>query len=169
MTEDRTTEIEEASKNLAGAWICIVLGVFATLSQIYATYWAVRSNGWPTAPGRVLTSEVKIISDAEGESIRPRLIYQYRVADTLYSGDRLSYQQKRTFGSKKDIDAFLARYCKGCQVAVHYNPQAPGVSVLEPGASLIGMFGLIVGPLLLLFGCGLLWQRRRAPVLRPGD
>lgn len=108
---------------------------------------------WPTTPGRVVASSVQIEilgSDSDGVAhYVPDVRFTYMVAGATYTGTTVAFRDLR--GWKKHAAAIVARYPVGAEVAVHYNPDAPGECVLEAGT--VGVrrrfvwiaFGILVG------------------------
>jgi hypothetical protein len=90
---------------------------------------------WPTTPGRVVASSVQMEilgSDADGVAhYVPDVHFTYVVEGTTYTGTTVAFRDLR--GWKKQAAALVARYPVGAEVAVHYNPDAPGECVLEAG------------------------------------
>ncbi|MDH5680189.1 MAG: DUF3592 domain-containing protein [Spirochaetota bacterium] len=97
------------------------------------------SVNWPATDGLITTSRIEIVvrksrrySKTTGytttttRSREARVFYDYQVNGQHYSGDKVSYK------SIKPDDA-VNKYPKGKKLRVHYNPDDPSTSVIEPG------------------------------------
>jgi hypothetical protein len=109
---------------------------------------------WLTAPGVVLTSELKVnrSRNSRGQtttSYIPQVSYQYQVKDQTYNGNRLGFGSTG-YGQGK-ANKKIALYPQGAQVTVHYNPADPSKAVLETKAANFGMY-LALGIILLGLG-----------------
>ena len=110
--------------------------LFSTLSECQA----IRQT-YQIAQGRVVVSGNKD-SSARSSSGRRRIIYEFRVGDTPYKGDRV------TVAKEKITKAYLDKYPLNRAVTVYYDPADPNNSVLERGLP-DGMFAL--GAFLVIF------------------
>ena len=114
---------------------------------------------WPTVPGVVLDSEIKIHrrTSSRGGSSRtyqPYVTYEYRVKDQAYVSDQLGFGNA-TYGSGKAHD-ILALYPQGAPVTVHYDPTDPSKAVLETKAVGFWIY-LILGIIILAAGIVAAW------------
>jgi hypothetical protein len=122
---------------------------------------AKAAETWPTAAGRVLSSEVveEESTDREGATstwYNPVVNYAYAAAGRELTGRRLRFGNYR-FASRGKAEAALAPYPAGANPTVRYNPQNPEECVLEtakPGPIylIMALFGL------LFVGFGLFWM-----------
>ena len=144
---------------------------FVTACIGFVTLWALmvfgmqraaaRARQWPTAPGRVETSDVQsyqVRSRSTGESSAswkakswPNIVYGYDVAGVHYRGDKISY-----FGSGSNSEDIARKVTKrfpvGTQLTVHYNPDNPAESAIDPRAPLGLYFFYLVPVIVLAFG-----------------
>lgn len=107
------------------------------------------SKDWPTVQGMVSFSDIhSSISDGD-EMYRVVIEYNYTVQAENYTGNRITAVSSST-SSFSEVDKDLSKYPEGEMVSVYYNPEAPGISMLEPGA---GFFTYMItyGPLLFCF------------------
>lgn len=107
------------------------------------------SKDWPTVQGMVSFSDIRSsISDGD-EMYRVDLEYNYTVQTVNYTGNRISTISSST-SSLSSVEKDLRKYPEGEIVSVYYNPEAPSISMLEPGA---GFFTYVItyGPLLFCF------------------
>jgi len=115
--------------------------ILGTMCFPFAAYFAVRrrwneararaSVAWPTVPGKVERSKVETRQTARsGTFYRLALVYRYEVGGQDYEGDTVEFGPR--FVSDQDfIEDLAAKYPVGTPVTVHYDPDAPGDSVLE--------------------------------------
>ncbi|MCO5168285.1 MAG: DUF3592 domain-containing protein [Planctomycetes bacterium] len=121
----------------------ITLGVLAAALGVMA--WgghqariAVSSAAWPTAEG-VVTANYTEESHGERASSQRVFRYRYRVFDVQFTGS--SYRS--TGGAPDD------RVREGDSIVVHYDPERPERSLVQPGLhwtnyALLGLAGLFV-------------------------
>jgi hypothetical protein len=100
-----------------------------------------QAAGWPVAPGRIVASGVESYLDWHRENsetgpprryYKPSVVYRYEVHGHKYQGDRVSTGLKISATIPALADRVARRYPIGTAVDVHYNPEDPGESVLEP-------------------------------------
>ena len=98
---------------------------------------AARARTWPTAPGRVEKLDVRSYEKIDRDDnttrrqtmYRPDVVYSYAVAGVQYRGDKVS-----SMSTSSDAIArrSAARYPVGTELQVHYNPDNPGDSTIDP-------------------------------------
>ncbi|HEX8380004.1 MAG TPA: DUF3592 domain-containing protein [Allosphingosinicella sp.] len=142
----------------------LLLGILWVAGFGYAHFRAVgrarAAESWPTAAGRVISSEVieEESTDREGGTstwYNPVVTYAYTAGGRELSGKRLRFGNYRSAARKK-AEAALAPYPVGARPAVRYNPQKPEECVLEttkPGPLylVMALFGF------LFIGFALYW------------
>jgi hypothetical protein len=147
----------------AGFWI-LLAGLIWVGGFGYAHFRAVgkakAAETWPTAPGRVISSEVveEESRDREGGAstwYNPVVTYTYSAGGRELTSRRLRFGNYRS-ASRKKVEAALAPYPAGATPAVRYNPENPEECVLEtakPGPLylIMALFGF------LFIGFGLFW------------
>ena len=115
-----------------------------------------RAGGWPTTPGRILTSDITTVDRLGRDSFLPRLRYRYTVDGTEYQGSRLSFRIY-TYPHRAILAAY--HYPAGDLVTVHYNPAAPDRSVLDLDVGPRPWVHITLGAALCVIGGGgLLWR-----------
>lgn len=143
----------------------VVLGLVWAGGFAWAHFRAVgkakAAESWPSVPGRVISSEVRIeeSSDREGGTTtwyNPVVVYAYSAGGRELQGNRLRFGNPRS-GSRKKAEAALEPYPVGATPPVRYNPERPEECVLEtrkPGPIYLVMaaFGLI------FIGMGVFWE-----------
>jgi hypothetical protein len=128
-----------------GAWI-----LFLSMSGRKK---ASESKDWPSAPGKMISSQIKEViyhsSDGPRRSLQLEAEYEYTV------GGRQYINNKHTLGRipkgipyRKSAEV-AKRYAPGAVVPVYYNPQNPQESCLEREAPLSSLT-MIIGIILLV-------------------
>lgn len=148
-----------------GPIVGLVLGAVLTAVGYGVTFWlgkplreqAVASQAWPATDGRI-TRSVLEESRKDGTTHRSADIgYEYHLDGRTLAGSRVWIGDGYSSSPGNEFRAAVKRYPVGRQVRVHYDPQDPDESVLEPGPTwsgsmlyLIGLGVLAVGGLILL-------------------
>lgn len=115
-----------------------------------------RSRDWPTAPGEVTSTGIAAEGGGDDTEVTyvPELRYEYEAAGERYVSSRHGFGTMPTFSERSAARAWIdERYPDGGAVTVHYDPDRPDRSVLEPGA---GRSLLAVAAGLAVTGAGLL-------------
>ena len=125
--------------------VCLLLGGATFVS-------AVRSSGWPTVPGKVLESHVRL--NSHDEENRPPsftysldVVYSYRVEGVEYRGTRLRFSGSPAYREGAEALKALRSYAVGATVQVHFDPALSGDSSLDAqiGSSwFLPVFGLVL-------------------------
>jgi hypothetical protein len=86
---------------------------------------------WPKVSGAILLSSVHVGRGRYSTHCSyPAIRYTYTVAGRVYVGDRVTFAESCSEITAREV---AAHYPEQTQVQVFYDPNAPGVSVLEPG------------------------------------
>lgn len=140
----------------------LAFAAFALLI-VYAVHKQARATRrWPTVPGRIESAGVRAYEVRKTGNSRIRwktryrldVVYSYEVAGVRYTGDRVGTGQVGSF-SEAFADKAAARYAPGSAVAVHYNPENPAESIVQPGGNgllALWLFPLALGALAYLVG-----------------
>jgi hypothetical protein len=117
---------------------------------------------WGDTQGTILSADVAS-SDGYDQSTNsyqtyyePVVTYQYDVKGAQYTGSRVAELGGR-YGSKNDVEKFLADHPVGSIVTVYYDPADPSKAILEKGLGSIGrkqlwLAGGIIGGVLAAAG-----------------
>lgn len=140
-------------------FIYLIFGAFPALILFAAVYkymevW--QASRWPKAQGRVVvsTSEARAVKsmDARSDDTERRtfakIVYEFTVAGRKYRGDRVSIGEDL---GNFQVAETIARYPRGKEVPVYYNPVKPTQAVLERDMP-PGMFKGIAIIILVLVG-----------------
>lgn len=118
------------------------------------------SLNWPTAAGQI--TDLAIVRETSSgkkghkrTKYRPDIRYSYRVGEREYHSATWKWGWAFLHANPDTAQKAIAHYTLGQSVSVHYNPQRPDESVLEPlnrqgGASSL-LFAAIFGLGGLLF------------------
>lgn len=145
----------------------------------YSVYHQIRSESYPSTPGRILESEVTSSTDSDGGTTYGiKVKFEYEVAGKLYVGDKERYGSISTSDRSRARD-FVKAHPPGKEVTVYYNPHDHADAVLIIGLDSMQLFmALFMTPfnLVMLFvwcvlGRSLLHKYRPAeaggvPILR---
>jgi hypothetical protein len=87
------------------------------------------TRDWSSVTGRVLTSKV-VPKSSSNRSTTPAVTYTYEVAGKIYKGETIlpGWIQR---SSPEYARKIVARYPKGANVTVYYNPKKPSEACLE--------------------------------------
>jgi hypothetical protein len=113
-------------------------GLLMTLFLISNRRTALAAARWPTTTGTILSSKAEghrtLATRGQGPSVTvwsPVVEYSYRVLERDYHGSRIAFGGD-VAASRDFAEAIVDRYPTGSMVVVHFDPDSPSVSVLEP-------------------------------------
>ena len=142
---------------LGGVGIFLLLAGFAwtAVFMIIHFRWALQARAarrWPVAEARIVDCRIECLNANGVLKYAPKIAYSYAVAGENYQGDRVRFGDVWSIGPRK-AEAIAGRYSPGGRASVHYDPNAPEESVLEPAApkrtflylSLLGLFFMAGG------------------------
>ena len=130
----------------------MALGAFSFFA--YAVLEGLASRSWPVSDGVVLSSKVHTHTSQNHSNYVPKVHYKYQVHGQWYTGDRLAFGFSNR--SREETSDIVDRYTPGTAIPVHFNPNRPGESVLQPGMHTINWLGFAFGVVAL----GLAFLRR---------
>jgi hypothetical protein len=112
----------------------LIIIVVVTVSGIGISIWgwrvlktSQRAKQWPVADGVIEESE----TSSALNDLLPHILYRYEVAGENY---RRTFEfPEGTHPMPEFNQAYLRKYPVGAAVKVHYDPQQPERSTLEPG------------------------------------
>jgi hypothetical protein len=119
--------------------------------QIHRAHASAR---WPTTRGTVLASDIKPWELRSGVTYEPRVRYEYVILGARYESDTIEFSQ-RSFNELAEADQVVSAYPVRGHVDVHYDPDDPRQSCLQPldvsaWRSLRGALWFLASPLVLL-------------------
>jgi hypothetical protein len=136
---------------------CIGFALLWTLMLLGMQRASVRARQWPTVAARIEQSGVRTYEERDTNSnentrlrtmVRPDVVYSYAVAGVTYRGDTVSVIRSST-NQGAVARKVAARYPVGSDLKVHYNPDNPSESALDPRAPL-GLYFFYVVPVIVL-------------------
>lgn len=137
------------------AGLCFLLGAVLLVAGLFAQQGGVASESWPSTTGTITLSKMRSKTSGGGKPSKRVSIttyetefeYAYTVDGVDYVGSRVS--PFRFQGSKESALEAIAKYPKGAEVPVYYNPERPSRSFLEPGFSWPAMIMTGIGAALM--------------------
>ena len=164
-------------------WIGIGLvaaGTYGIVHGFQLRDLAQRSEEWPTARGRIVSSQVTslTVSDRQGGKDTyhyPKVVYEFEVDGRIRQGSRVSYAVYK-FRQREPAEAIVSAYPAGKTVDVYFAPENPDDAVLERVTPnkikkpALGVMILVVGVVILATGVLLrLGKQRKARLDSPSD
>jgi len=145
-------------RNLIGPAFFILPGLAMVFVGLHHVALGRASPGWPTTNGIVQSSSVDARRARNSHSYTYYLVvsYSYHVNGVSYTGHQIRYGST-SYNSVEGAQEDANRYGEGTTIQVHYRPEDPSESVLEPGLASPNIAWILpgVGGLFLLIGvCG---------------
>jgi hypothetical protein len=135
--------------------IVFVVGVMLLMRGMIDYREALLSADWPSVPGSITDSYVKISSSAKGgTTYSARISYTYSVHGKQYTGSKINFGALLT--SLAGAQGIVDRYPVGKSLTVFYNPNDNSAAVLEPGYASGVWFSPGVGGVTAFVGGGML-------------
>jgi hypothetical protein len=114
---------------------------------------AKASKEWPTADGVITVSRVQSHRNKDGKSMYSHEVeFKYTLDGEQHVGDRIWATDGGSSSNSSAAHATVAMYPVGRDVTVHYDPEAPGVALLEPGTTWVNFLLLGVSAMFFLIG-----------------
>jgi hypothetical protein len=132
---------------------CFLAGFGLVWSGFVLTFDAFEFSGlyhqlvalrYATAPGRVISSDVKVIRSkrkSERDVYSPNIRFSYEVGGATYHGDRYCYGQMAS--NDNSAARTIAEFPPGAAVTVYYRHSDPSDSLLRPGVMGTDLFVLL--------------------------
>ena len=149
-----------------GSFMSLLIGITFTIAGAVLVFGfglplrrqAVASASWPATEGRITRSRLEMRAGDKGSSFTADVAYEYDLDGRTLVGSRVWIGDGYSSSPGTEHRDAVTRYPVGRQVQVHYDPQDPDESVLEPGPTwssmlllLLGLVFLSIGSLVLLF------------------
>ena len=138
-------------------WFVLLLGVFAVYVGVEDVLRALATTQWPSVDGTVVRSTVgspQQPSSSGSTKYTADVVYEYAVDGNGLTGNRITAADFIT-NDLSIIQGILDRYPVGRTVTVHYRPDDPRESVLEPGLRALSFLMAGMGIPTVLVGLGL--------------
>ena len=128
--------------------LCAALVLWISLDNVSK---ARRAKGWPTTEGWIVTSRAESFVTTAGSAghgpkarlYQPVVEYRYTVGGHEYHSTMTGFGPAVSEGQSR-AEARASRYPEGSTVAVHYDPAAPAIAVIETQVSYPWLTGLLV-------------------------
>ena len=130
----------------------LVFNVFVIGFMLYRQSVSKAALSWPSVQGKIKSSKIHYDSSYSKADPTPWVEYTYDVDGKTYKSMNISPDGIVT-NSQQLADDLMARYPKGAEVTVYYNPSNPSKACLEkaPVGQSSLWFALIVGNLAMPF------------------
>ena len=130
---------------------------------------AKASVDWPSVQGEVKSSRITESRDNDGTTYGHEVIYTYTVENEKLENDIVWFGGDVKTSSRGMARDTVKKYPAGKEVSVHFNPEDPQISVLEPGAFKSTYFLFLFG---FIFSCagffmllGAMWNLAKGAAL----
>ena len=140
--------------------VFVIVGSLLTIIAIRVYFYSQPTTKWPSVPGEVISTKVKLVNNLGSTFYRSVVHYSYKIYGKEYFAYNIrrmhtpstSYNPLNDSLSRKKAEMKIEDYKQGKNVMVHYNPSNSQEAVLEPGIYLseIAVFLLFGIPLILL-------------------
>lgn len=139
--------------NIFGGLLLMGLGGLVIFAGVFQAMQAQQAADWPTTPGIITASTLEEKGD-EIKRYHLEVEYEYTVQEEQYTGDEISFGTSVGERNRTKAKAEQAKYAKGTQVDVYYDPNNPQTAVLEPRLAdqEVMMAGTVCGATLLVLG-----------------
>lgn len=118
------------------ALIGLVVGLLTARGHRRARANASAAQRWRSAPGKVIETGIGVQTGHNSSGgysyFSPWIRYSYVADGTERTGQRLRFGDVTT-RTRGGAETILGRYPAGAEIKVHFDPDAPDESVLEPG------------------------------------
>jgi hypothetical protein len=160
----RREAVSSSRSTRAFSWFLILVAVIAIVFGAGNLFRGLRCEYWPATVGVIRTAEMEHIIGHDSNSsdtYSARITYDYQVTGLHYTSTRLAFGEMSS--SPDYAQGILSRYRVGRKVPVHYDPNNPGLAVLETGIHGGTWICFGVGTVLLLAGWMFLQQSSANP------
>ena len=136
-------------------FFAVFLGVGAVILGWggWAFYYGTQAEHWPTTPGVITASDLKVDSDSDGTTYTAKIEYTYSPDGYQRTGKTIAFgyagSSGRTF--HREVQEALP---VGAQVAVRYDPSKPDRAALSYGINRSIIFLLLFGGVWTVFTLG---------------
>jgi hypothetical protein len=130
--------------------VFLVLGAAVTWYGWGELRKARESVNWPTAPGKVLSSEV-VDAGEDNMQFDAAITYAYRVEGETRRNDQVALGQWAT-SDVKPVRRLVREFPEGASITVYYNPDDPAEAVLKTGPTFQSWMIPVMGVVFFFFG-----------------
>lgn len=133
---------------IRATWIMTcLLGIIIIIVGVVTSIDAFQSSSWSVARAKLTKCGVKKISDSDGSTYAPSVIYQFRVGDRHYIGTNYDFSDisaSRTAADRK-IESLEKLLDSEGYINIYYKPNKPELNVICPGVHLIHGIRVVLG------------------------
>ncbi len=118
------------------------------------------SSDWKETPCTVLSSEIEVNEDTEGDTYQAVIKYEYAVNNKRHEGDRYSFMGSFRSSGRSGKEAIVRKYPKGAKRVCYVDPDDPNEAVLNPNLTTEMWWGVFPLPFFLSGAAGLYFTLR---------
>lgn len=138
---------------IKATWIMtFLLGIIIVIVGIVTSIDAFQSTSWSIIRAKLTACKVKKISDVDGSTYKPLVVYQFRVGDRHYFGS--NYDFSDISGSQitatRKIESLNKLVDSEGYINVYYKPSEPELNVIFPGIHSIHGIRLVLGLVMMV-------------------
>jgi len=125
-----------------GGIALILVGALAAVISGISLLQGRQAQSWPAVDARVLRSEIEVSKKVGGirrgqavhsDYFTPVIRYEYVVNGKTYMGSRISFDESDTSGhDRRDAEKCVRKYPVGASIRIHYAPDQPQQSIIDP-------------------------------------
>lgn len=155
----RTRKPGNANPIALGIIFAIAGGGIFFLFALPPLQYSAASRSWPTVPGTITRSEVKVLRSDGNTHYNTDIAYSYSVGGKEYSSSGITIGDSPLDNNVTKAKRLQSEYSVGKDVTVFYDPELPESAVLQPGSKAgdymlagIAMIFILVGLISVLQG-----------------
>lgn len=114
------------------------------------------ARGWIETPCTIVSSEVGVNRDSDGDTYKIEVEYTYDVGGREFTGQRYNFMLDMYSGGREGKQEVVQSLPPGTQTVCHVNPNDPADAVLNRGLTADMWWGLFPFPFFLVGSIGLL-------------
>lgn len=140
-------------------FISFALGLLFLCISIYLLVKSIKTCKWLSTQGVIVSSKVNrqvYVFDENDISYKTDIIYEYTIADSLYTSKRVYYGDFIEKGWARGVKKTVSKYEVGKSVNVFYDSGNPQSSVIEKGVHITVIGMLVTGWAFIAIGIFLL-------------
>lgn len=165
----RTRKPGNANPVTMGIIFAIIGGAIFIFFALPPLQYSATSKSWPSVPGTITRSEVKVWKSDGNTHYSPDIAYSYTVEGKKYSSGKITVGDGALDNNVSKAKRLKAEYPVDKEVDVYYDPDLPESAVLQPGTKsgdlmLAGISALFFFVGLLAFYQGVKAKRRAAEI-----
>lgn len=150
----RTRKPGNANPVTMGIIFAIIGGAIFIFFALPPLQYAAKSKSWPSAPGTITKSEVKVWKRDGNTHYEPDIAYSYTVEGKKFSSTKITVGDGALDNNVSRAIRLQAEYPVDKEVDVYYDPDLPESAVLQPGTKSGDL--MLAGISALFFFIGLL-------------